>query len=178
MSSIRPGSAKSAPGASTPMSSALAFPSSVPISINAGSTTAATLRSPDVRCAAHRREPPLPLSRRRMSGFTRKASSLPRPAAGGAGGELRAPLRASVVDGGERSQLAALDEHNIVRVMLPEAPNARPPDARYAVAAALLSAWRQRGVLMRDPAPALYVLAQDFTLPSGVRRTRCGVFAG
>src|SRR6058998_786849 len=82
-----------------------------------------------------------------------------------------------VIDAGERAQLAALDEHNIVHVMLPEAPNGRPPDARYAVAAELLSAWRQRGVLMRDPAPALYVLAQDFTLPSGDRRTRCGVFA-
>ena len=82
-----------------------------------------------------------------------------------------------VIDAGERAQLAALDEHNIVHVMLPEAPDGRPPDARYAVAAELLAAWRKRGVLRRDPAPALYVLAQDFTLPTGERRTRCGVFA-
>jgi len=82
-----------------------------------------------------------------------------------------------VIDTGERTQLAALDEHNIVHVMLPEAPEGRSPDARYAVAAELLAAWRKRGVLMRDPAPALYVLAQDFTLPTGDRRTRCGVFA-
>jgi len=82
-----------------------------------------------------------------------------------------------VIDAGERTQLAALDEHNIVHVMLPEAPEGPSPDARYAVAAELLAAWRKRGVLMRDPAPALYVLAQDFTLPTGDRRTRCGVFA-
>src|SRR2546425_11242653 len=34
-----------------------------------------------------------------------------------------------VIDAGERAQLAALDEHNIVHVMLPEAPNGRPPGA-------------------------------------------------
>ena len=82
-----------------------------------------------------------------------------------------------VIDAAERARLAALDEHNIVHVMLPEAPDGRPPDARYTVAAELLARWRKRGVLKRDPAPALYVLAQDFTLPTGERRTRCGVFA-
>src|SRR5438132_5080842 len=82
-----------------------------------------------------------------------------------------------VIDAGERAQLAALDEHNIVHVMLPEAPDGRPPDTRYAMAAELLAGWRKRGVLQCDPAPALYVLAQDFTLPTGERRTRCGVFA-
>jgi len=44
-----------------------------------------------------------------------------------------------VIDTGERTQLAALDEHNIVHVMLPEAPEGRSPDARYAVAAELLA---------------------------------------
>src|SRR5256885_3129044 len=82
-----------------------------------------------------------------------------------------------VIDAAERAHLAALDEHNIVHVMLPEAPDGRPPDTRYAMAAELLAGWRKRGVLRRDPAPALYVLAQDFTLPTGERRTRCGVFA-
>src|SRR5207237_3291437 len=82
-----------------------------------------------------------------------------------------------VIDAAERAHLAALDEHNIVHVMLPEAPDGRAPDTRYAMAAELLAGWRKRGVLQRDPAPALYVLAQDFTLPTGERRTRCGVFA-
>src|SRR2546421_11553597 len=82
-----------------------------------------------------------------------------------------------VIDAAERAHLAALDEHNIVHVMLPEAPDGRPPDTRYAMAAGLLAGWRNGGVRQRDPAPALYVLAQDFTRPTGERRTRCGVFA-
>src|SRR5881296_2631400 len=98
MSSIRPAFAKSARGASTPMSSALAFPNSVPISNNAGSTTAATLRSPDVRCAAHRRERSIPIACCRTRGFTRKSASLPGPAAGVAGGDLGHHLREGGVE--------------------------------------------------------------------------------
>src|SRR6266436_5603261 len=40
-----------------------------------------------------------------------------------------------------------------------------------------LAAWRRDGVLRRDARPTLYVLAQDFTLPTGERLTRGGVFA-
>ena len=61
--------------------------------------------------------------------------------------------------------------------MLPEAPSNRDADDRYAIAAELLARWRADGVLVRDTEPALYVLAQDFTLPTGVRCTRRGVFA-
>jgi uncharacterized protein (DUF1015 family) len=84
-----------------------------------------------------------------------------------------------VIDAAERARYAALDEHNIVHVMLPEAPPGRPgaPDDRYAIAAELLASWRARDVLTRDPEPAMYVLAQDFTLPTGERCTRRGVFA-
>jgi uncharacterized protein (DUF1015 family) len=82
-----------------------------------------------------------------------------------------------VIDPAERARFAALDEHNIVHVMLPEAPAAMPPDDRYRVAAELLQRWRGEGVLRRDAEPELYVLAQEFTLPSGERRTRRGVFA-
>ena len=61
--------------------------------------------------------------------------------------------------------------------MLPEAPPGRPDDDRYRAAAERLAAWRRNGVLTRDPKPVLYVLAQDFTLPTGERLTRRGVFA-
>src|SRR5437899_12307086 len=61
--------------------------------------------------------------------------------------------------------------------MLPEAPLAAPPDDRYRIAAELLTSWRAQGVLTRDPEPALYVLAQDFRLPTGERCTRRGVLA-
>src|SRR5882762_2773438 len=84
-----------------------------------------------------------------------------------------------VIDQAERARYATLAAENIVHVMLPEAP--RPPggpdEDRYRVAAERLATWRRQGVLRRDPQPVLYVLAQDFTLPTGERLTRRGVFA-
>ncbi len=82
-----------------------------------------------------------------------------------------------VIDPADRARYAALDADNIVHVMLPEAPSGRPDAERYRVAADLLAAWRQNGVLRRDAEPALYVLAQEFTLPTGEKRTRRGVLA-
>jgi uncharacterized protein (DUF1015 family) len=82
-----------------------------------------------------------------------------------------------VIDPAERARFAALDADNIVHVMLPEAPPGRPENDRYRAAAERLESWRRTGVLSRDPQPVLYVLAQDFTLPTGERRTRRGVFA-
>ena len=82
-----------------------------------------------------------------------------------------------VIDQAERARYAGADRDNIVHVMLPEAPPGKPEDDRYGVAAERLAAWRRDGVLRRDARPALYVLAQDFTLPTGERLTRRGVFA-
>ncbi len=82
-----------------------------------------------------------------------------------------------MIDAAERARLAALDRDNIVHIMLPEAPPGGPDDGRYRVAAERLAEWRRSGVLLRDPQPAWYVLAQDFTLPTGERLTRRGVFA-
>ena len=61
--------------------------------------------------------------------------------------------------------------------MLPEAAPGGPDGDRYRLAAERLAGWRAKGVLRRDPQPVLYVLAQDFTLPTGERLTRRGVFA-
>ena len=82
-----------------------------------------------------------------------------------------------VIDQAERARYAALDADNIVHVMLPEAPPGHPDDDRYDVAAERLAAWRRAGVLRRDSRPVLYVLAQDFTLPTGERCERRGLFA-
>lgn len=80
-----------------------------------------------------------------------------------------------VISSSQRARYAAQDAHNIVHLMLPEAPP--PPGGdRYERAASLLNEWRRAGVLARDPEPAAYVLAQDFALPWGERRTRLGVF--
>jgi uncharacterized protein (DUF1015 family) len=73
-----------------------------------------------------------------------------------------------VIDPARRARLAALDEHNIVHLMLPEAPPP-PPGDRYAWAAGQLAAWRRSGVLVRDAEPAVYVMAQG---------ARLGLFVG
>lgn len=78
-----------------------------------------------------------------------------------------------VISSSERARYAAQDAHNIVHVMLPEAPG---EGDRYAHAARVLTQWRSERTLVRDGEPAVYVLAQDFALPSGERRSRVGVF--
>ena len=82
-----------------------------------------------------------------------------------------------VIDRGARAKLATMDDHNIVHCMLPEAPAGWAGGDKYAWAAARLAEWRTAGVLSRDAKPAWYVMAQDFTLPRGERRTRTGMFA-
>jgi len=62
-----------------------------------------------------------------------------------------------VIDPAARARFAALDAHNIVHLMLPEAPTGGD---RYAWAAQQLAVWRQSGVLARDAGPAVYVMAQ------------------
>ena len=47
----------------------------------------------------------------------------------------------------------------------------------YAHAAEVFERWQREGVLVRDEQPAIWALAQDYTGPDGVRRTRHGLFA-
>jgi uncharacterized protein (DUF1015 family) len=61
-----------------------------------------------------------------------------------------------------------------VHLTLPEAPAG---EDRYVRAASQLAAWRSEGLLRADPGEAVYAVAEDFTLPSGERRTRLGMFA-
>jgi uncharacterized protein (DUF1015 family) len=97
-------------------------------------------------------------------------------------GERYAPARVSavlappydVITPEDRSRYAEQDLHNIVHLIVPEAPAG---GNRYARAAALLEAWRRDGVLRQDPADAVYVVAQGFALPTDERRTRLGMFA-
>ena len=79
-----------------------------------------------------------------------------------------------VISREDRARYAALDPHNIVHLILPEAPE---DGDRYAHAAALLRQWRTSGVVRSDAADSVYVVAQDYTLPSGERRARLGLFA-
>jgi uncharacterized protein (DUF1015 family) len=76
-----------------------------------------------------------------------------------------------VIDPAQRTALAARSPYNAVGIDLP------PGDDPYAAAAALLRQWQEDGAVVRDEAPALWALAQDYTGPDGARRTREGIFA-
>ena len=80
-----------------------------------------------------------------------------------------------VVSSSDRETLANRDEHNIVRLILPEAPEAEGD--RYAHARTVLDGWRADGTLVPDGDPAVYVVQQVFTTPDGEERTRTGVIA-
>jgi uncharacterized protein (DUF1015 family) len=74
-----------------------------------------------------------------------------------------------VISPADREALAALDEHNIVRVIVPQGD--------YAGAARLLSGWIAQGVLRRDDEPALYRYQQTFD-SDGRTWTRSGFIGG
>ena len=73
-----------------------------------------------------------------------------------------------VITEAERAELRARSPHNIVHLTLPDSEEQ---------AAGRLADWRERGVLVRDDRPAVYVVEQDFVGPDGVARTRTGLAA-
>lgn len=68
-----------------------------------------------------------------------------------------------VIDDAQRAELCAREPHNVVRLILPEGEG----DAKYAHAQSLLHAWRDKGMLVRDPEPAFYRYDQTFLPPGG-----------
>ncbi len=78
-----------------------------------------------------------------------------------------------VIDPTQRIALAARDEFNAVRLILPEADpqNADP----YSVASQLLTSWSTSGVLTLDDVPAFYVYRMTFAERHGYVRTTTGV---
>src|SRR4051795_6769573 len=75
-----------------------------------------------------------------------------------------------VIDAERRAELAARSPHNVVAVDLPQ-------DEDYDGAAQLLRQWIDEGAVVRDDAPALWVLRQDYVGPDGEAKTRTGFFA-
>ncbi len=73
-----------------------------------------------------------------------------------------------VIDAELRAQLAARSPYNVVEIDLPPS---------YDAAAATMADWEERGVLVREQEPAVWVLRQDYTDPAGASRTRTGVLA-
>ena len=63
----------------------------------------------------------------------------------------------------QREEFLAGDRHNVVALELPcGSLDPTEPNNRYATGAATWRAWRDEGVLVRDAAPAIYVLEQRF----------------
>jgi uncharacterized protein (DUF1015 family) len=77
-----------------------------------------------------------------------------------------------VIDAEQRAELAARSPYNVVEIDLPEGDG-----DPYAHAAALFTDWQREEILVRDPQPALWALAQDYRGPDGERYTRKGFFA-
>jgi uncharacterized protein (DUF1015 family) len=73
-----------------------------------------------------------------------------------------------VIDAELRARLAARSPYNVVEIDLPPS---------YEQAAETMADWRERGVLVREDEPAVWVLRQDYTAPDGTRRARTGVLA-
>jgi uncharacterized protein (DUF1015 family) len=79
-----------------------------------------------------------------------------------------------VISESERQVLVARSPSNIVRLELPE-DDGDPDGDRYLAAGRLLDAWRDGGVLHRDPFSAFYGYRMSYTDPAGARRQTVGV---
>src|SRR3954451_9414817 len=77
-----------------------------------------------------------------------------------------------VIDAAQRAELIAQSPYNVVEIDLPM--DGGDP---YGHAADVLRSWTADGIVVRDAAPALWALAQDYTGPDGRPRTRSGIFA-
>jgi uncharacterized protein (DUF1015 family) len=68
----------------------------------------------------------------------------------------------------QRDELRGRSRYNVVHLTLPDSEDE---------AAATLAGWREQGVLVRDPEPAYWWLAQEYVGPDGVARRREGIVA-
>ncbi len=76
-----------------------------------------------------------------------------------------------------RTGLAGLHPYSILRIVRGRFdPENTPDQAPYAGTQRLLQAWKRQGILIRDPEPALYLFAQEFSF-DGTPQTRRGLVA-
>ncbi len=76
-----------------------------------------------------------------------------------------------------RSGLAGLHPYSVLRLVRGRFDPENTPDrAPYAGTQQLLRSWKQQGILIRDPLPALYLFAQEFTF-AGAPQSRRGLVA-
>jgi uncharacterized protein (DUF1015 family) len=68
----------------------------------------------------------------------------------------------------QREDLLARSPYNVVHLTLPDDEEQAGRD---------VTAWREQGVLSRDPEPGYWFLSQDYVGPDGIPRTRSGLVA-
>ena len=69
-----------------------------------------------------------------------------------------------VIDPPLEQELLQRDPHNFVRITLGKTPPGGRPDEAYRACAEHLRQWRETGVLVQEPEPAIYVVQQTFPL--------------
>jgi uncharacterized protein (DUF1015 family) len=79
-----------------------------------------------------------------------------------------------VIDAGLRAELLGRSPLNVVEIDLPESPGGGDP---YQHAGETFEAWRQQGIVVREPEPAMWALDQLYRAPDGSDRRRRGFFA-
>ena len=83
-----------------------------------------------------------------------------------------------VIDAEEQERLHRASSYNLVRLILgKQDPSDTQDENRYTRAQRDFNAWREQGILRRDPVPALYLVEQLFTDEAGVVRSRVGFIA-
>jgi uncharacterized protein (DUF1015 family) len=80
-----------------------------------------------------------------------------------------------VIAAEDRAGFFERDPHNAIRLELTRDVKDQP-DTDYAQIPRALAAWRESGVLLRDPRPGFYPLRQSFTAPDGTHSVRLGFF--
>jgi len=73
-----------------------------------------------------------------------------------------------VISPEQREEYLARSPYNVVHLTLPDDEEQAGRD---------LTAWRDQGVLSRDPEPGYWFLSQDYVGPDGIHRTRSGLVA-
>ncbi len=83
-----------------------------------------------------------------------------------------------IISPAERDLLYDRNPHNVIRLILGKSnPGDDDRDNPYSRAAAFLDRWRAEQVLVRHPAPAVYLYDLDYTNEEGEERTRRGLIA-
>jgi uncharacterized protein (DUF1015 family) len=73
-----------------------------------------------------------------------------------------------VISPEQREELLARSPYNVVHLTLPDDEEQAGRE---------VTAWRDQGVLSRDPEPGYWFLSQDYVGPDGIQRTRSGLVA-